>query len=253
MRELLGHSDRVRSSPALELDDASLAKIEIVYGSLGRMSQAHRPWLVINMIQSIDGGITVDGVSGGLGGPADRAVFRALRRQAPMILVGAATVRSEVYRPARCPIAVVSATGEFGAARELREHPTTLVLCSNAATIDDFDESRIVRSGDEDFDFVGALATMSDRDVPWILCEGGPRINGQLLALDLVDEVCVTIAPVTLSGTSSRIAGFQDSVLHSFELASAIEHDSMLLLRYLRHPADTARRSTQSALEISEP
>jgi len=51
-----------------------------------------RPPLRLNMIASLDGAATVDGLSGGLGGPADHRVFAALREVVGVVLV-AATVR----------------------------------------------------------------------------------------------------------------------------------------------------------------
>ncbi|MEL7156403.1 MAG: dihydrofolate reductase family protein, partial [Actinomycetota bacterium] len=57
-----------------------------------------RPWVLTNMIASADGATAVDGLSGQLGGPADFAVFTALRATADAIVVGASTVREERYR-----------------------------------------------------------------------------------------------------------------------------------------------------------
>lgn len=62
---------------------------------------AARPWLLVNMITSLDGAIAIEGRSGGLGGPADAAVFAALRGIADVILVGAGTARTERYGPPR--------------------------------------------------------------------------------------------------------------------------------------------------------
>src|SRR2546423_15318466 len=60
------------------------------------------------MISSVDGAAAVEGRSGGLGGPADRKVFAALRSLADVVLVAAGTVRAENYGPGKVPIAVVS-------------------------------------------------------------------------------------------------------------------------------------------------
>ena len=57
-----------------------------------------RPWVLTNMVASADGATAVAGLSGQLGGPADQAVFAALRGVADAIVVGAATVRAERYR-----------------------------------------------------------------------------------------------------------------------------------------------------------
>jgi 5-amino-6-(5-phosphoribosylamino)uracil reductase len=62
----------------------------------------------LNMIASIDGATSVTGVSGGLGGPADHALFAVLRTQADAVLVAAGIARAEHYGPAELPIAVIS-------------------------------------------------------------------------------------------------------------------------------------------------
>src|SRR5215510_7706250 len=67
-----------------------------------------RPTVRLNMIASIDGATAVAGVSGGLGGPADQALFAVLRAQADVVLVAAGTVRAEHYGPLPVPVAVLS-------------------------------------------------------------------------------------------------------------------------------------------------
>src|SRR6059036_3780275 len=52
-----------------------------------------RPAVRLNMIVSVDGASSVDGLSGGLGGAADRKVFAALRSLADVVLVAAGTMR----------------------------------------------------------------------------------------------------------------------------------------------------------------
>ena len=213
MRQLIGATKSGEKAPGVDND-----LINSTYATVTRIGQQPRPWVVVNMIQSLDGGISINGVSGPLGGPADKSVFRALRGCAPLILVGAQTVRSEVYRPAACPIAVVTTTGDFGPATELRDDPRTI----------------LVSPGGETINLAKALEALATLGFPWILCEGGPSLNGQLFELDLVDEVCVTVSPLAVAGRASRMAHGRGSVAHRFSLHSAIEHDSMLLLRYLR-------------------
>lgn len=62
-----------------------------------------RPCLRVNFIASIDGAVALEGRSGRLGGPGDKAVFALLRRLADVIVVGAGTVRTENYGGARIP------------------------------------------------------------------------------------------------------------------------------------------------------
>src|SRR6266542_4328249 len=72
-----------------------------------------RPSVRLNMIASVDGATAVEGRSGGLGGPADRKVFAALRALADVVFVAAGTVRAENYGPGNVPIAVVSGSLRF--------------------------------------------------------------------------------------------------------------------------------------------
>jgi hypothetical protein len=62
------------------------------YDDSTRAPHDGRPWLYLCMIASADGATAVDGRSGTLGGPGDRAVFNA-RGYADLVLVGAGTVR----------------------------------------------------------------------------------------------------------------------------------------------------------------
>jgi RibD C-terminal domain len=62
----------------------------VLYGDLPPAGT--RPAVRLNMIASIDGATAVAGLSGGLGGPADQALFAVLRSQADIVLVTAGTV-----------------------------------------------------------------------------------------------------------------------------------------------------------------
>jgi hypothetical protein len=77
-----------------------------VYGDLP--TAAGRPAVRLNMIASVDGATTLAGVSGGLGGRADHALFAVLRSLADVVLVAAGTVWAERYGPSARPRDVVS-------------------------------------------------------------------------------------------------------------------------------------------------
>src|SRR6476619_7973898 len=54
--------------------------------------------LRVNFIVSLDGAVTVDGRSGGLGSPADRRIFQVLRALSDVVLVGHGTAAAAGYR-----------------------------------------------------------------------------------------------------------------------------------------------------------
>src|ERR1700693_6019696 len=58
-----------------------------------------RPYVMLNMVSTVDGRASIDGRSGPLGNRADRELFHALRAAVDGVLVGAGTVRAERYGP----------------------------------------------------------------------------------------------------------------------------------------------------------
>ncbi|WP_156096706.1 pyrimidine reductase family protein [Amycolatopsis jejuensis] len=58
-------------------------------------------WLAVNFVSSADGGITIDGRSGGLSTPADRVVYRLGNDLADVVLVGSGTAMAEGFEGMR--------------------------------------------------------------------------------------------------------------------------------------------------------
>src|SRR5690349_15807794 len=73
----------------------------VVYADLPTASG--RPSVRLNMIVSVDGGTSWNGVSGALGGPADKALFAILRSVTDLVLVASGTMRAENYGPVVMP------------------------------------------------------------------------------------------------------------------------------------------------------
>lgn len=220
-----------------------------------------RCWVRGNMITSADGGATVDGKSGGLGGPGDRTLFHRMRQAADVILVGASTVRTENYSGAQStpaarqtrqargqsevpPIAVLTRSADFDRDAKLfhRTEVRPLILTSAPAAVtarERFgDLADIVdASGDEpdSVDPAAALDVLADRGLLRVLTEGGPAILGLFTAADLLDELCVTIAPVLVGGEAPRIVtglGRVRTPLHRSHVLS--DDDGFLYCRYVR-------------------
>ena len=51
-------------------------------------------------------------------------------------------------------------------------------------------------AGEARVDLGEALAALHRRGARMVLTEGGPSLLGELIALDLLDELCLTIAPL---------------------------------------------------------
>jgi riboflavin biosynthesis pyrimidine reductase len=232
-----------------------------VYGADDRRRADGRPWVLANMVASADGAAHLDGRSGGLGGPADREVFGAIRGVADVIVAAAGTVRAEGYRPPRAPRAAV-ATGRR--ARGQAERPRLAVvtrrmdLDPDLALFGDPEQRPLVFTGsaadparrtaieavadvvertDDDggVDLAAMVGWLGEQGAQVVLTEGGPSLLGQLVARDLVDELCLTVAPLLVAGTAERIAHSPAAVpVTDLTLDRVLEADGALLLRYVR-------------------
>jgi 5-amino-6-(5-phosphoribosylamino)uracil reductase len=198
---------------------------------------AARPWVVVNMIASVDGAVAVDGRSGALGRAGDKAVFQALRDQADVVLVGAGTVRAERYGPPRrhgLRIAVVSARLDLDWGSPLFTSGRALVVTSEGAG-DVPGHVPVLRAGDDDVDLRGVVAELGRGGARIVVAEGGPTLNGHLLQADLVDEVCTTVAPMLAGGRSGRLAVSDTPHLSPLQLRQVVtDDDGYLFLRYAR-------------------
>jgi riboflavin biosynthesis pyrimidine reductase len=215
-----------------------------------------RPAVRLNMIVSVDGGTSWNGVSGALGGPADKAVFGVLRSLADVVLVASATVKGEQYGPAVLPaevqdarrargqaavppIAVVSRTADFDWDSPFftaaTERPILFTVSSapaaNLARAEDVAE--VIIAGERDVDLDVAVRSLGAKGAASVLAEGGPTLNGELARAGLLDELCVTLSPLLASGDAKRIiAGSTLDALAPLALRSIGEADDYLFLRY---------------------
>jgi len=210
-----------------------------------------RPGVRIVMIQSLDGVVAVDGGSRGLGGPGDMEVYLANRSLADVVLVGAETVRTERYGPARLtpaliearihrgqpplpPIAVVSRSLELDADApfftEARARPIVITTTDadrdGVARLDPVAD--VITAGDDRVDLSRALDELGRRGARHVVCEGGPTLNGAMMRAGLVDEICLTVSPVLVGEGPRLVAGLDgptDVTVHA-----AHEHGGFAVL-----------------------
>jgi 5-amino-6-(5-phosphoribosylamino)uracil reductase len=218
------------------------------------------PWTRANMVSTLDGAAQHDGKSQPISNAADMRIFGTLRALADVVLVGAQTVRQEGYRPARAraefagarqaagqsqapAIAVVSASLDLDFSLPLFTSPLvpTLVLTGAAAAPDrvaaaEKAGARVVIAGDGmGVEPVRAVQALGGLGHTRLLTEGGPRLLGQLVAAGVLDELCLTVAPMLTAGDAQRIAGGPSvPVPQRFDLVSLLAEEGFLFCRYQR-------------------
>jgi 5-amino-6-(5-phosphoribosylamino)uracil reductase len=238
-------------------DPGEVEDVAALVASEARPPHADRPWLLVNMVASLDGGVTVDGRSGGLAGKADKELFGALRQIADVVLAGAGTARAEDYGPPKASEAVRALRRERGqadvprlavvtrrldldpAARLFSDATKPPYVITHAAAPDDrraalADVAEIITCGDDDVDLVAALAHLRSHGAAVVTCEGGPRLNATLIAHDLVDEWDLTLSPLLIAGDARRSSRGEGADPRRFEVARLLEGDGELLGRWVR-------------------
>jgi riboflavin biosynthesis pyrimidine reductase len=207
-----------------------------IYGPLGFPDPPpDRPWVFTNFVQSLDGVASLRGkyASGGhiSQSEEDRWLMDLLRAHADALMVGLGTLVEEkrLGKPGnRGPVFRIG-EDDLRALREKlgrgRER-NWFVTGSAAVVMNDykvFDDERLdaaivsTRKGaarlvqrnptvkaevliggdDETVDFAEVLAFMRhEHGIRYLLCEGGPTLNGSLARADLIDEHFITVSPI---------------------------------------------------------
>jgi 5-amino-6-(5-phosphoribosylamino)uracil reductase len=211
--------------------------------------------LRVDFITSLDGAISVDGRSGGLGSDGDRRVFRTLRALADGVLVGAGTAAVEGYRPVLAdsavgrlraelgrtpvaPVVVVSRRASLSPSDQLVTEavdPTVLVTCTAA------DPDRraaltaagveVLVCGDDDVDLPAALEALAGRGLEQLVCEGGPALFQAALTAGVVDELDLSVSPV-LVGRGPGLLPIELPAPVRAELVQVLTEDAVLFTRY---------------------
>ena len=188
---------------------------------LGDKAPSDRPYLIVNMVSSLDGKATIEWRTKGLSTELDRELFHRLRTQVDAVMVGAGTVRAERYgrmtkneelRAARTddglapdPVAVVvSARLDLPADLPLLNEPEQRVVIAthSDATLPELGDQVVYERTGEDLQLLMARLR-EEHGVRSVLCEGGPTLNSYLLSAGLVDELWLTLNPKLAGGAAA--------------------------------------------------
>lgn len=219
------------------------------------------PWVRGNAIASLDGAAATGGTSGGLGGAGDRWLFAVQRELADVIVVGAGTARAENYGGARMsvaqrrrrqvrgqgevpPIALVTRSGSLDhgmpVLTESEVPPLVLTCASSVAAAQNSvgSTAEVIDCSGPDpgqVDLAVLLDRLGRRGLLRVLSEGGPSLLGAFVARNLLDELCLTSAPLLVGGGALRITSGDVDVLTSMRRAHVLtDDDGYLYSRYVR-------------------
>jgi 2,5-diamino-6-(ribosylamino)-4(3H)-pyrimidinone 5'-phosphate reductase len=227
----------------------------------------HRPYIVFNMVSSVDGKATTSpkGLEG-LGSRADRKLMQRLRAMVDAVVVGGATLRVDPFIPTVSedlaeersqffpdnpqPLGVViSNSGDLPldhrfwvAGRDLRvvflgaSAPQSVELCLS-------EKARVFRLPNDPYapgiDLARMLDVMFNNfGIQRLLVEGGPSLNYALISEGWCDEIFLTLSPKLVGGVENATViagegyGMGEEHLLNLKLRTIYHHEDELYLRY---------------------
>ncbi|MGM7667438.1 pyrimidine reductase family protein [Microbacterium sp. A93] len=238
----------------------------IPYLEVDRSKPRHECWVTGHMVAGLDGTAAIGGRVGALSTRPDQALFRRMRQIADVVLVGAETVRREGYSPIQLsapaqtqrrvrgqspnpPVAVVSRSLEFDWSAKIfsrapAETRTIIVTCETAdperlAAAQHVAE--IVVAGHDRVEPAAAMTALADLGHGVVLCEGGPRWLGELVAADRLDELCLSVSPL-MGGDPLPVSVTPSGAgVARFGLKGTLVEDDTVFLRYEVAPPEGPR------------
>jgi len=236
------------------------------YLEVDRTQPRHECWVTGHMVAGLDGTAAIHGRVGALSTEPDQDLFRRMRQIADVVMVGAQTVRSEGYAPMRLsesaraqrrtrgqsempPVAVVSRSLDLDWSSQVfaaaPEHARTIVItCAGAdpkrlATAEQ--AATVIIAGDDRVEPAKALQALAGLGHRVVLCEGGPRWLGELVAANRLDELCLSISPMMGGDPLPVSVAPPGADIAQFSLKSTMIADDTLFLRYESKTADEGR------------
>ena len=206
------------------------------------------------MVMSADGRATRAGRTEGISSDADRHLFHSLRAQVDAVMVGTGTIALEGYGPlarrpevrrrraelglAEVPLAVTASRSlELPAQTPLFSDPESrIVVLTNSDREPPPCAAELIveRVPGDELDLVAGVERLRSRhEVRAMLLEGGPTLLAAMLAVGLVDELFLSVAPLLVEGDEpSLVEGTALERSPALDLVSVLVHESFLFLRY---------------------
>jgi riboflavin biosynthesis pyrimidine reductase len=229
--------------------------LQAVYRDLHIAAPPGRPAVIVNMVQTLDGVVAIEGKAWSIGSEVDHYLFRTLRGWADAVLSGAGTLRlndvivtthSHLHterraagRPANPVAVVISAQANFSdevLSKRFFTQPDFASIVLTTERIRDVDRRRIEAAGAAvwavpatavgEVDVRAALSLLLQRGHTRVLVEGGPSTNRRLTRAGLIDELFVTLAPTVAGAPDPQrlLAGLLGGAKADLRLISEFQH-----------------------------
>jgi riboflavin-specific deaminase-like protein len=221
----------------------------------GGRREASRPYVIINMVSSVDGKTAIGGKAARIGSQIDRQTMRNLRSHADAVMIGANTLRAEklslgIDEPSDKPqpLAIIATrTGDVPVESNLLLGEGQEVLLLSPRELPGYPGGRTRRlraseAPSDEVDLGEALRMLnSEHGVDVLLVEGGPTLNHALISGGLADELFLTLAPKLLGSGISESRTILDGgplppETPTPDLLSVYLAGEELLLRYALRP-----------------
>ena len=215
------------------------------------LSQGPSERVVAVLVGSVDLVAAIDGRSIGLTSEADRALVRAWREAADVLLVGTRTLEAELYsgsivsadgrrrrasegKPPLPPILTIDRSGTLELDLALRGEappPVSVYVPPKAAR----DDGRVTWIELARLEISDVLSDARDRfDARLVVAEGGPRLLRSAFDEGVVTDLSLTVAPL-LVGDGPRLFGAREEPPHS-ELLPAEVIDGYVFAHWIMSP-----------------
>lgn len=225
------------------------------------MNRRDRPRVIANFAMTADGKVTTrNRTPANFTSPRDKRHLLEVRARADAILVGRNTVATDTMSmripdrdlrakrragglPAEPLRVIVSASGKLDPAGKVFQSPGARRIVFSTFHMPDATRGALVSRCDlhlldaDEIPLEDVLAALRGiYDVRTLVCEGGPTLFRQLVELDAVDELHLTVAPRIFGGADApTLTGINPNFLrtiHRFRLESSRTHEDECFLRY---------------------
>lgn len=219
---------------------------------------ADRPYVVVNMVSTVDGKTALGESAAGIGSRTDAGLMRQIRAAVDAVIYGAGTLRADIVDPRVGPEwvqqrisrgqsaqpLVVAVSGSLDLEPSNRFFvggpERTVLFTTTAAPLDRRRSlaryATVVVQPGVRVDLAQALRHLRERHgVRLLLSEGGPGLNQRLLETGLLDELLWTVAPKLAGGKARTLldgAEPAQAIRARLELVSLYEHSGELYTRY---------------------